>query len=99
MRQPIGMKVRLLNAGAYEKKEGAHDGKQKMPAHFGCTMLCHLSHVYPRLYATSAAILRGAAAAIRVICATLQRLRAWRILIRRARGVRITLFMQNPAAF
>jgi hypothetical protein len=59
MRQPIRMEVRLLNAGAYEKKEGAHDGKQKMPAHVGRTMLCHFSHLHPRLYATSAAILSG----------------------------------------
>ena len=46
MGQPIGMKVRLLNAGAEEKKEGAHDGKQKMSAHFGRTLLCHFSHLY-----------------------------------------------------
>jgi hypothetical protein len=30
MCQPIRMKVRLLDDGAYEKKDGAHDGKQKM---------------------------------------------------------------------
>jgi hypothetical protein len=98
MRQAIGMKVRLLNAGADEKKEGAHDGKQKTPAHLGRTMLCHFSHLHPRLYATSPAILSGTEAGIRAICATYNGLRAWGILIRRARGVRITLFMQNLAA-
>jgi hypothetical protein len=49
MRQPIRMKVRLLNAGADEKKEGTHDGKQEMPAHLGRTMLCHFSHLYPKI--------------------------------------------------
>ncbi len=44
MGQAIGMKVRLLNAGAYKKKEDAHNGEQKAPAHLGRTMLCHLSH-------------------------------------------------------
>jgi hypothetical protein len=52
------MKVRLLNAGADEKKEGAHDGKQKTPAHLGRTMLCHVSHLHRRLYAVFVAILR-----------------------------------------
>ena len=45
MRQPIRMKVCLLNAGAYEKKEGAHDGRQKVSAHIGRPILCHLSHL------------------------------------------------------
>jgi hypothetical protein len=32
MCEPIRMKVRLLDAGAYKKKDGAHDCKQKMSA-------------------------------------------------------------------
>jgi hypothetical protein len=30
--EPICMKVRLLNAGAYKKQDGAHNDKQKMSA-------------------------------------------------------------------
>lgn len=54
--QPIRMKVRLLNAGAYEKKDGAHDGKQKTPARIGRPILCHFSHLYRILYATAIGI-------------------------------------------
>jgi hypothetical protein len=100
MRQPIRMKVCLLNAGADEKKEGAHDGKQETPAHLGRTMLCHLSHLYRRLYAILVAILRqppksGAKRSMRYF----RLLRVACVLIPQADGVRITLFMQNLAAF
>jgi hypothetical protein len=71
VRQPIRMKVRLLNAGADEKKEGAHDGKQKTPAHLGRTMLCHVSHLHRRLYAVFVATLRRVEAANCAICAAL----------------------------
>jgi len=56
--QPIRMKVRLLNAGADEKKDGAHDGKQKTSARIDPSILCHFSHLYRILYATLVAILR-----------------------------------------
>lgn len=32
MCQSIRVKVRLLNGDAYEKKQGAHDDRQEMPA-------------------------------------------------------------------
>jgi hypothetical protein len=57
MRQPIRMKVCLLDAGADEKKDGAHDGKQKMSASFARTVLCHFSHLYRILYAIFVTIL------------------------------------------
>jgi hypothetical protein len=103
MGQPIGMKVHLLNAGAYEKKEGARDGKQKTPARLGRTMLCRLPHPHPRLYATSAAILSGAEPGIHTIERLRSELRAGLtlsvLLLRLCRCSRITLFMQNLAAF
>jgi hypothetical protein len=58
MCQPIRMKVRLLDGSANEKKDGAHDGKQKISACFGRTILCHFSHLYRILYAILVAILR-----------------------------------------
>ena len=50
--EPIRMKMRLLNADAYEKKDGAHDGKQKMSASAGRTIWRYFSHHYRLLYAT-----------------------------------------------
>lgn len=55
--QAIRMKVRLLNAGAYEKKDGADDGKQKMSAPIVRPILCNFSHLYRILYAILAAAL------------------------------------------
>jgi hypothetical protein len=62
MRQPIRMEVCLLNTGAYEKEESAQNGKHKTPAHLGRTMLCHFSHRYRRLYATSLRLCDGVGA-------------------------------------
>jgi hypothetical protein len=42
MRQPIRMKVCLLNADADDKKDGADDGKQKVSAHIGRPILPHV---------------------------------------------------------
>lgn len=62
MRQPIRMKVCLLNADADDKKDGADYGKQKVSAHIGRPILPHVWHRYQLLYASLAAILsrRGA---------------------------------------
>jgi hypothetical protein len=46
MCQAICMKMRLLNRGAHKKKNRAHDGKQKMSAHFDCPILTAFSHLY-----------------------------------------------------
>jgi hypothetical protein len=70
MRQPIRMKVCLLNAGADEKKDGADDGKQKVSAHIGRPILPHVSHRYQLLYATPAAILSRHCAGIDAIDTT-----------------------------
>ncbi len=53
MRQPIGMKVGLLNRGADEEKNGADDRKQNLSAHFGRRHLPHTSHRYGVLYANA----------------------------------------------
>jgi hypothetical protein len=58
MCQPIRMEMRLLNAGAYEKEDGAHNGKQKISAYFGRAILCQFPHLYRILYATLVAALR-----------------------------------------
>ena len=44
--QSIRMKVRLLDRGAEEKKDGAEDGKHEARARFRCRMLIHSSHYY-----------------------------------------------------
>jgi hypothetical protein len=44
MSQSVGMKVGLLNRGADEEKDGAHDGKQKVSAHFGHSILPCTAH-------------------------------------------------------
>jgi hypothetical protein len=45
MRQAIRMKVSLLNRGAENEKDGAHDGKHNVSAHFGRPILPHTSHL------------------------------------------------------
>jgi hypothetical protein len=47
MRQPIRMKVRLLNRGAGKEKDRAQDGKQKTSARFEWPILTYFSHLYP----------------------------------------------------
>jgi hypothetical protein len=44
MHQSIGMKVGLLNRGADEEKDGAHDGKQNVSARFGHSILPLTAH-------------------------------------------------------
>jgi hypothetical protein len=44
MRQSVGMKVGLLNRGADEEKDGAHDGKQKVSAHLGHSIFPCTAH-------------------------------------------------------
>jgi hypothetical protein len=44
--QSIRMKVRLLDRGAEEEKDGAEDGKHEAPAPVRCRVLTHSSHDY-----------------------------------------------------
>ena len=87
MRQPIRMKVCLLNAGADEKKDGADDGKQKVSAHIGRPILPHVWHRYQLLYASSAESLSLRCAGIDAVDTTAFTMRAARLLIPRVRGI------------
>ena len=44
--QSIRMKVRLLDRGAEEEKDGAEDSKHEARARVRCRMLTHSSHDY-----------------------------------------------------
>jgi hypothetical protein len=44
--QPISMKVRLLDGGAEEEKDGAQDGEHEAFARLRCPVLAYSSHDY-----------------------------------------------------
>jgi hypothetical protein len=50
--QPIVMKVRLLERGAEEEKNGAQDGKHETFTFLQYPVLAHSSHGYRLLYST-----------------------------------------------